>query len=380
MNRWSTWGIVLAIVCLAALAPTPVTHARNQRSTSATAYQVNAQHDGQQTDNLTPPLSLKWTNTLGGNAFYPLIADGKVFVTATTTQGEGLLYAFDLSTGQTAWGPIDIGSSGSFAATTYDSGHVFTFNGDGILQAFSAKKGSLLWTTQITSQWAFSSPPTALHGLVYTGAAGIGGTVYAFRESDGSQVWTQQVQNGDDSSPAVSSKGVYVSYACNQTYDFTPSNGTPIWHYSGPCEGGGGATTALYHNQLYTRDSTGDLILNASSGKLVGTYSANQPPAFSGSLGYFLNGSTLSAETLSNHSVVWTFTGDGKLVTAPIVDGAFVYIGSSQGNLYALDANTGNNVWSTNVGAPMGHSEFASLAAGGQIVAVPAGNQLSVYG
>ncbi len=380
MKRWSTWGILIVFVYLLAIVPTPVANAAKHSSTSATAYHINAQHDGLQTDNLTPPLNLKWTTTLGGTAYYPLIAEGKVFVTATTSQGEGLLYAFDLATGQTAWGPIDLGSSGNFAAATYDSGHIFTLNGAGILQAFSAKKGKLLWTTQITSQYSFSSPPTALHGLVYTGAAGSGGTVYAFNESNGSQVWTQSVQNGDDSSPAVDGNGVYVSYACNQAYDFAPKNGSLIWHYSGPCEGGGGATTALYQNRLYTRDFQGDLILNASNGKLVGSYAASQPPAFSGKMGYFLNGSTLSAETLSNHSILSTFTGDGSLVTAPIVDGSYVYIGSSQGNLYALDASTGSQVWTTKVGAPMGQTEFASLSAGGQVVAVPAGNVLSIYG
>jgi outer membrane protein assembly factor BamB len=308
-----------------------------------------------------------------------LIAESKVFDTAITSQGEGLLYAFDISTGKTVWGPIDLGSSGIFAAATYDSGRVFTLNGTGVLQAFSAKNGSLLWATQITSQYSFSSPPTALNGLVYTGAAGFGGTVYAFRESDGSQVWTRPVQNGDASSPTVNGNGVYVSYACNQAYDFAPKNGNSIWHYQGPCEGGGGATTALYRNRLYTRDFYGDLILDGSTGKLLGSYSASQPPAFRGTVGYFLNGSTLSAEALSNRSVIWKFTGDGALVTAPIVDGAYVYIGSSHGNLYALDANTGKKVWSTNVGASMGQS-FASLAAGEQIVAVPAGSQLSVYG
>ncbi|HJT58060.1 MAG TPA: PQQ-binding-like beta-propeller repeat protein [Ktedonobacteraceae bacterium] len=380
MKRWSTWGILIIFVYLLAIVPTPIANAAKHASTSATAYQINAQHDGEQTDNLTPPLNLKWTTTLAGKAFYPLIAGGKVFVTATTSQGEGLLYAFDLATGQIAWGPIDIGSSGNFAAATYDSGRIFTLNGAGILQAFSAKKGKLLWTTQITSQYSFSSPPTALHGLVYTGAAGSGGTVYAFNENNGSQVWTQSVENGDDSSPAVDSKGVYVSYACNQAYDFSPKSGNLIWHYSGPCEGGGGATTALYQKRLYTRDFEGDLILNVSNGKLTGSYTASQPPAFSGKMGYFLNGSTLSAETLSNHSILWSFTGDGSLVTAPIVDGSYVYIGSSQGNLYALNATTGSQVWSTKVGAAMGQTEFESLAAGGQIVAVPAGNLLSVYG
>ncbi|HJT59031.1 MAG TPA: PQQ-binding-like beta-propeller repeat protein, partial [Ktedonobacteraceae bacterium] len=127
-------------------------------------------------------------------------------------------------------------------------------------------------------------------------------------------------------------------------------------------------------------DFEGDLILNASNGKLVSSYTASQPPAFSGKMGYFLNGSTLSAETLSNHSILWTFTGDGSLATAPIVDGSYVYIGSSQGNLYALNASTGSQVWSTKVGAAMGQTEFESLAAGGQIVAVPAGSLLSVYG
>ena len=383
MNRWSVRGIVIAVMCLVAILPSSIANAAirpSSSTTEATAYHVNAEHNGLQTDSLAPPLSLKWSRMLGGTAFYPLIAKGKVFITATTAQGGGLLYAFDVVTGITAWGPIDIGSSGGFAAATYDAGRVFTLNGDGILQAFSAKTGKQLWTTQITSQYSFSSPPTALNGLVYTGAAGSGGTVYAFRESDGSQVWTQSVQNGDDSSPAVTSKGVYVSYACNQAYDFSPTNGNLIWHYSGPCEGGGGATTAFYHNQLYTRDFNGDLILNGSTGKLVGTYAANQPPAFLGKLGYYLSGSTLSAETLSNHSIVWTFSGDNTLVTAPIVDGAYVYIGSSSGNLYALDATTGKNVWSANVDAAMGQTEFASLAAGEQVVAVPAGNQLLIYG
>ncbi len=392
--RWSTRGIgiVIAVLCLVALAPMSVAAATHRTSivgvrtisqsstTMATAYHINTQHNGMQTDTLAPPLTLKWTNTLAGNASYPLIAGGKVFATAITSQGEGFLYAFSLSTGKTAWGPVDIGNAGFFAAATYDSGKIFTLNGAGILLAFSAKTGAQKWATQITSQYSFSSPPTALNGFVYTGAAGEGGTVYAFRESDGSQVWTQPVENGDDSSPAVNGKGVYVSYACNQAYDFTPANGNLIWHYNGQCEGGGGATTALYQGQLYTRDSTGDLVLNASTGKLEGSYSATQPPAFSGTRGYFLNGSTLSAETLSNHTLKWTFTGDGSLVTAPIVDGAYVYIGSSQGNLYALDAKTGTQVWTTKVGAPMGQTEFASLAAGQQIVAVPAGTQLSVYG
>lgn len=382
MKGWLAWGIVIAIVCLAVIAPRLAANAASASgsSTMATAYQVNAQHNGRQTDTIAPPLSLKWTTTLAGKASYPLIAGGQVFITAITSQGEGLLYAFNLSTGQAAWGPIDLGNSNNFAAATYDAGSVFTLNGAGILEAFSAAAGAKVWIQQITTQYLFTSPPTALNGMVYVGAAGSGGTVYGFKESNGSQVWTQPVENGDDSAPTVSGKGVYVSYACNQAFDFAPKTGTPVWHYSPSCEGGGGATTALYNNRLYTRDNSGNLILNAFTGKLLGTYSASQIPAFSGTTGYFLNGSTLSAESLSTHTVLWTFKGDGALVTAPLVDGAYVYIGSSKGNLYALDATTGTQVWTTKVGAAMGQSAYASLAAAEQVVAVPAGAHLSIYG
>src|SRR6266581_2604473 len=118
MKRGSIWGIIIVIFCLAAIMPAAGAYASNSSSTastSATAYHINAQHNGLQTDTLTPPLSHKWTKTLGGSAFYPLIAESKVFDTAITSQGEGLLYAFDISTGKTVWGPIDLGSAGFFS-------------------------------------------------------------------------------------------------------------------------------------------------------------------------------------------------------------------------------------------------------------------------
>jgi hypothetical protein len=48
----------------------------------AVAYQINVAHNGVQTDAaLTPPFSLRWRVTLPAQVSYPLIAEGKVFVT-----------------------------------------------------------------------------------------------------------------------------------------------------------------------------------------------------------------------------------------------------------------------------------------------------------
>ena len=76
--------------------------------------------------------------------------------------------------------------------------------------------------------------------------------------------------------------------------------------------------------------------------RLVGSFtSANVAPAVTGTAAYVLNGGALSARSLTGGTKLWSFTGDGSLTTAPIVVNQSVIVGSSTGNVYALDANTG---------------------------------------
>src|SRR5205823_5221737 len=113
-------------------------------------------------------------------------------------------------------------------------------NFDGLMKAFSAATGILLWSVNLAGQYGFTSPPTAVNGVVFTGGAGTGGTVYAVNETNGAVLWTMQVENGDHSSPAVIAGNVYVSYACHQSYAFNAVTGQQLWNYSGGGEGGGG--------------------------------------------------------------------------------------------------------------------------------------------
>jgi outer membrane protein assembly factor BamB len=66
---------------------------------------------------------------------------------------------------------------------------------------------------------------------------------------------------------------------------------------------------------------------------------------------------------------VWSFAGDGALVTAPLVVNNYVFIGSSNGNLYALDGTSGAQLWTKNLGA--------ALPAGDGLLIVPAGQVCS---
>jgi outer membrane protein assembly factor BamB len=363
----------------------------------AVAYQIDPAHTGSQSDTVAPPLVQRWSRDLGGPISYPLIAEGKVFVTVANQTPTGVagskLYALDAATGATSWGPIDLAETYGWSGIAYDAGRIFALNYNGLLRAFDAASGAMFWETQLTlgpgQVWAFSSPPTALGGLVYTGGARNGGAVYAVSEQDGSIRWAAIVENGDASSPAVSADGVYVSYTCNQAYDFSPSTGNLIWHHAAPCGGGGGTTTVLFGGRLYARDVVlGNVVLNANTGEEITSFGADLAPAFSGSIGYYYrNVSNLQARDAVSGAVKWAFQGDGTLNSAPIVVNGYVYVGSHSGKLYALDASTGANVWTGNLGSAVSYTgegfdvsaPFPGLSAGEGMIVVPAGTLLVAY-
>ena len=222
--------------------------------------------------------------------------------------------------------------------------------------------------------------------LFIRGGAGSGGTVYAVKASDGTITWTQSVVNGDNSSPAVSPQSVYVSYACNQAYKFSATTGQLVWHHNGNYSGGGGKTTVLSIYGLFTRDANGNLMLDKTTGTRLLQYSSTVAPAFSGQYKVTLNAGTLIAYDLETLSTLWSFSGDGTLSSAPIIVNSTVFIGGASGMLYALNLTTGKLKWKENFGASISAPDehnvsqpLTGLAAGDNIVIIPAGNKLVAY-
>jgi len=328
---------------------------------------------------------------LNGAVSYPVIAEGKVIVMTGTNATGGTygtsLYALDVTTGSVDWGPIEIPGTYYWAGHAYAHGKIFVVNFDGMLSSFDAVTGAAGWARQLPGQYAFSSPPTAVNGVVYVVGAGIGGTVYAVDEATGELLWSAGVANGDHSSPTVSGDGVFVSYPC-QAYKFDPIVGTTLWHYAGPCSGGGGKTTALVDNRLYVRDPVNlpNRIFDAETGVEVGTFASTTIPALTGQAAYYLSEGTLSAVDRNTQNTSWTFAGDGNLATAPIVIDSAVVIGSGTGAVYSLNASNGAVLWTgqavnaiagpdeQNVAAPL-----VGLGVGAGYLVVPAGNAVQAW-
>ena len=357
-------------------------------ASDAVALQMTPAHSG--AVSMAPvafPATSAWTVDLGGSPSYPLIAAGKVIVTVAIS-GSTQLVALDQATGAIAWGPIPIAGSANAA---YDGGTVYVLsanNGPALVGAYDVTTGVQRWSALLTGQYSFSSPPTALNGIVYGAGAGVGGTLYALDGSTGAQLWTQSVENGDSSSPAVTADGVYVVYPY-QTYDFDPVTGVPVWHDDAGGEGGGGATPVVANGLLYAPNGFGTYdgtVFDAEEGTLLRSYVADNLPAFGPGVGYFLQAGTLRGVALANNTVLWSFAGDGSLVTSPIAVNQYVVVGSSLGKLYGLDGTTGSVVWTFDLGAPLptgagwgARMPLSGLAAGNGLLVVPAGTRVTAF-
>ncbi len=358
-------------------------------------YQIDETHTGSiNSSGLTPPLRPKWSRNFGQKMSYPLIADGKVFVTVRNASAFGTeLYALNAADGATLWS-YSLGGSFYWSAICYENGRVFALNFDGLLRAIDGDNGTAIWSKQLPGL-TFTSAPTVFQGVVYVASGANGGNASAVSADTGNILWTTPVQAGASISPAVTADGVYLSYICGNVYKLNPANGSIIWRKNPLCPGSGGETPVLYNGRLYVRDpgSNSDWIYDSQTGGLVDTFISKSAPAFSGTKGFFLNGppqigsyGTLEGRDVNTNLVHWTFAGDGFLQSSMLVVNDYVYVGSNSGKLYALEASNGHLVWSTTAGTSIPYVDERSssqpltgFAAAEGILVVPTATTLVAY-
>jgi outer membrane protein assembly factor BamB len=351
-------------------------------SIDALSYQMNPAHTGAVSfKSISFPTSSSWSVNVGGPASYAIIVGGRVFVTVSENNNSELL-ALDASTGSTLWGPIALAGN---ANATYDAGMLFVVSGTGvnsqIISAIDPATGSSKWSSKVNGSW-FPVPPVAAQGVVYTSN---GGLVSAFDETSGALLW-QQGASGTSGTIALSLDGVYASAPCT-TNDLRPLTGAVVWSNNTGCSGGGGNTPVVADGVVYSPINAqySGTSFDAETGKVLGNFSATDLPALTPNTGFWLTNSTLQGIERSNNQILWSFTGDGSLVTTPIVVNNYVFVGSSKGNLYALDTTSGAQVWTQKLGASMqANSEvslsmYTGLAAGDGLLVVPAGNTVTAY-
>ncbi len=144
---------------------------------------------------LVPPLAQLWSfSTMGYEVPYPLIAGGAVYLVlkSNSTSMPNQLIALDVHSGATLWGPLDLDG-------LYVAGHAYTTAGEsspsrdgqqGVVEAFDAKTGAVLWTTTFSGAEEGGGPPTAYDGVLYLGGDGV---VAALDERQrGATLWSKR--------------------------------------------------------------------------------------------------------------------------------------------------------------------------------------------
>jgi outer membrane protein assembly factor BamB len=351
----------------------------------ATSWQIDPAHSGAQpSTRLQPPLKRVWSYDTGGAVGYPIVSDGRVFITSGVSGAAGSrITALDSSTGHQLWGPISLGGAYSGIATaSYDVSlaRLFVMNGDALVQALDPTNGNAFWTKQLSSFVNEIGPLVSQSGLVFVPQQW---NLVVLDGASGATRWT----GAEGASPMAAAVTPFAVYTCavgGGVMARDPTTGAHLWLHAANGDGGGGCYTVVAGSRLYAYDwADPPLVLNLGTGNVEGSFTGPVAPVFADGRAYFLVGKNLEAHDSSN-AVAWTFAGDGTLDTQPIGGGGYVYVGGSSGMLYAVDQN-GKVVYSDKLPSALtGANSFVSGAPSGFAIAedklfVSAGTILYAY-
>ncbi len=301
----------------------------------------------------------------------PVLAAGKIFVLSRQGEEERVA-ALSLADGSTLWSaaypaPYQINPAafshgkGPKATPAWAEGRLFTFGISGILSAFDAEKGTLLWRKDFTGRFKATSPlfGTATSPLVdgprvIVWAGGHGqGALLAFDAATGKELWAQGVDGPGYASPVlaeIAGARQLVTQSEGRLLGISLDQGEVLWQAP--------FSTEYYQNSV-TPLVLGDLVIFSGLDKgLVAERIVKKGAGFA-------------------LEPVWRNEEVPLYLSSPVLTGDRV-CGIShkrKGQLFCVDAKTGKTVWAT-VGRDGEHASV--LAAGELLIALTDGADLVV--
>jgi outer membrane protein assembly factor BamB len=285
-------------------------------------------------------LKLQWKNPIGTSSSStqssPAVVNGVVYFGSD----DGNLYALNASTGAELWS-FKTGSN-VISSPAVANGVVYVGSNDGNVYALNATTGAKLWS--LFAGGVISSPAVA-NGVVYIGADN---SVYALNGTTGAPLWSYRTGNEVVSSPAVANGVVYIGSFDDNVYALAASTGTKLWSYttgnfveSSPAVASGVVYVGSDDHNVYA--------LNASTGAKLWSHDAGSnvytSPAVANGVVYVGSLSGIHAYNASTGTPLWN--DGGSYVGSPAVANGVVYTGSNgDGNVYALNASSGDLLWS----------------------------------
>ncbi|NLA37785.1 MAG: PQQ-binding-like beta-propeller repeat protein, partial [Methanomicrobiales archaeon] len=326
-----------------------------------------------------------WTNELGGAGIGSVsgvaIENGRVYLGGT----DGCLYCVDEETGETLWESDRIDETAWFGLTSsplvYD-GVIYTLSAsDGVLHAFNLD-GTVAWIFETGNGVLSFTSPSACDGKIY--CAGNRSQIFCIDPSTQSAVWTFYQGGSVKSSPVIGEDGIVYFTTSSRLYALDGATGTELWN---SFVTGTAATPALAGGRIYAGAYNGLHCLDMSTGDEIWHFPAsemNVAPVVAGSLVYAATNEaagTLYAVDAGTGEEVWSYTlevpADGTFAaffaSSPAVSDGVLYIGAENNRFYAFgDGESTEPVFT-------GWSGTVQLMDGQVFTIVPSNNESAAY-
>ena len=357
MARGARWMVMFVAVAGALAAPARAEDARN--------YRIGADHRGYTQDAaLAGPLEERWSQRLGSQLSYPIVADGKVFVSAWSQVSGMRLYALDRDTGDVLWWREAAGTP------VYDGGRVFAIDGVDVIRAFDTDDGALAWEVELPILGDTRGRGlVADGGVLYVGAGDrYGGELWAVDAATGAAKWTRYPFWGLYGRPAVARGRIYASGgSCGLVYTFTTS-GDGLWQSANQCTGSTETAPIVGEAAIHVPD--GGLVhsfSDADGSRLTTRYEQRLVPALApGALVSVTSAGEIRAEDPLTGVAAWARRPDARIASSPIVVGDRAFVALADGTLEALSMATGDRTWSGDLRAAVpDEDQWNAVLAGG---------------
>jgi outer membrane protein assembly factor BamB len=201
---------------------------------------------------------------------------------------------------------------------------IFQLGDDAVLNAIDKRTGRLLWSRSL-GRLSASSPAvtanTVYVTILYSGHPHSPGRIIALNSANGAVRWWHALPSGSESSPLIDHGRVFFGSQNGTVYALDDGTGAPVWTYR--------AASAV-----------------------------KASPTLSGGVLYFGDYSgRLQAVSEQTGRRLWVSKSEGALLgsgnfysTAAVVYGR-VFLGNTDGRIYAYDAATGHLDWAMQTGA-----------------------------
>lgn len=251
---------------------------------------------------------------------------------------------------------------------------IFQLTDDGVLSAIDKYDGKILWSHSLGALSA-SSPAVGgntVYATVLTRApSSEEGRVVALNATDGAIRWSRNLPSRSESSPLLDRGRLYFGSEDGTVYALEAKNGRTVWTYH--AEGAVKASPTLSNGVLYFGDYSGHvqaiseqtgrrLWLASSEGALFGngTFYSTAAVVY----GRVFLGNTdgrIYAYDASTGRLDWAYQTGAYVYASPAVTdapglGPTIYLGSYDGTFYALNARTGHVDWNYEAGGKISGS------------------------